>query len=58
MLWWGKESASQTGTQETGLGVTIRWHQACLHEQVPSWVVKAHCSKEILIATQMISGLG
>jgi len=58
MLWRGKESASQTGTQEMGLGVTVRWHQGCLHEQVSSRVVKGHCSKEILIATQMISGLG
>lgn len=57
MLWWGKERASQAGTQETALGVTVRWHQGCLHEQVCSRVVKGHYSKEILIATQ-ISELG
>ena len=46
------------GLRRLGLGVTVRWHQGYLHDQVHSQVVQGHCSKEILIATQMISELG
>ena len=46
------------GLSRLGLGVTVRWHQGYLHDQVHSQVVKGHRSEEILIATQEISELG